>query len=457
MSQNLDEQFYRILQKCATHPEFASASLEEGSIKHLIVEEIDKADVESVRKVADTAKNSLKKLRSYMDQLQLQTELQPLYDYTTALEGALDKTSKELANVSFDSGVLSGFFGKKLTLPQITSAAIKLNTKAVDFGRGFLNSMEKIRKDLAPILKDADPEQTLADAVGADPTVDLKKVSKGLEDELTKSFGGTLFKKVKGFFSQALTGKEAKIMSSDPMLNADMKALAKTTADALVNAKIENLLGKAPPKPPPEETITDLEDEMKDVAADDDAKAPETEKSEGEPEAAATEEEAAGSQKEAGSELENAVKDAVSDSESPKDAAFDALTNWVNSLSPTSQKSLQTKNRIGDLKDMIGMALDDSAKAIEGEVSAAIQAWRDDHEETLVRSKRFAKNNFDSLEKLIPQLASAMMKKAAESRKDLRRSHVRRFVFSYLDRYVQNRLDEQNMGRWQKMAGLLND
>lgn len=449
MGQNLDEQFYRILQKCATHPEFANASLKEGSIKHLIVEEIGKADIESVRKVADTAKNSLKKLRSYMDQLQLQDELQPLYDYTTALEGALDKTSKELANVSFDSGVLSGFFGKKLSLPQITSAAIKLNTKAVDFGRGFLKSMEKIRKDLAPILKDADSEQTLADAIDADSTVDLKKISNGLEAELTKSFGGTLFKKVKGFFSQAVTGKEAKIMS-DPMLNIDMKALAKTTADALVNAKIENLLGKAPPKPPPEEAITGLEDEMKNVATDDDAKASEAEKSEGEPEATESPEEAE-------SELENAVKNAASDSESPKDAAFDALTNWVNSLSPTSQKSLQTKNRIGDLKDMIGMALDDSAKAIEGEISAAIQAWRSDHEDDLIKSKRFAKNNFDSLEKLIPQLASVMMKKAAESRKGLSRSHVRRFVFSYLDRYVQNRLDEQNMSRWQKMAGLLND
>lgn len=457
MGQNLDEQFYRILQKCATHPGFANASLEEGSIKHLIVEEIDKADVESVRKVADTAKRALQVLRSYMDQLQLQDELQPLYDYTSALEGALDKTSKELANVSYDSGVLSGFFGKKLTLPQITSAAIKLNTKAVDFGRGFLNSMEKIRKDLAPILKDADPEQTLADAVGSDPTVDLKKVSKGLEDELTKSFGGTLFKKVKGFFSKALTGKEAKIMSSDPALNADMKVLAKTTADALVNAKIENLLGKAPPKPPPEETITDLEDEMQDVAADDDAKAPEAEKPEGEPEAVATEEEAAESQEEAESELENAVKDAVSDSESPKDAAFDALTNWSSSLSPTSQKSLQTKNRIGNLKDRIGTALDNSSSAIENQVATAIQAWRAENEETLIRSKRFAKKNFDSLEKLIPKLASVMMKKAAESRKDLSRSHIKRFVFSYLDRYVQNRLDEQNMSRWQRMAGLLND
>ncbi len=44
MGQNLDEQFYRILQKCATHPGFANASLEEGSIKHLIVEEIDKKE-----------------------------------------------------------------------------------------------------------------------------------------------------------------------------------------------------------------------------------------------------------------------------------------------------------------------------------------------------------------------------------------------------------------------------
>jgi hypothetical protein len=89
---------------------------------------------------------------------------------------------------------------------------------------------------------------------------------------------------------------------------------------------------------------------------------------------------------------------------------------------------------MGDLKDAIGMALDDSAKAVESEVEAAIQLWRDEHEETLMKSKRFAKKNFDSLQSMIPSLAASMLKKANESRFTITKSSVRKIVFEFLNR-----------------------
>ena len=265
MSKSLDEQYFRILRKCATYPEYADSSLNESSIRHLIIEELDKTDIDSVANSIEKTKTALVKLKSYADDLQLQNELSEMYAYIDALIGALDKAASQLANVSFKPGVISKFFGKKVALPQIASAAIELNTKAVDFGRGFSASMKKIKDQLIPLLKDANDDDSLSTAIGTNPDIDLKDVAKGLEDELTKSLGGTLFQKVKGFFGKVKIGKTVDILNS-PGLDVNMKNLAKTISDALVNAKVKNLLGKAVPEAPPEDLVTDLSDEMQDVA-----------------------------------------------------------------------------------------------------------------------------------------------------------------------------------------------
>ncbi len=192
----------------------------------------------------------------------------------------------------------------------------------------------------------------------------------------------------------------------------------------------------------------------------------------------ADEKEAKAEQADAESGLKSAVKGEAGESQTPKDAAFGAIDAWTSSLSATSQKSLTAKNRVGDLKDVIGMALDDSAKAVEGEVAAAIQAWRDDHEETLMKSKRFAKKNFDALQQLIPKLASTMLQKSNESVFKLTKGNVRKVVFEFLNRkfyknadsllneHLINRRagahaeeipyseDDMVRYRWLKMAGL---
>ena len=121
------------------------------------------------------------------------------------------------------------------------------------------------------------------------------------------------------------------------------------------------------------------------------------------------------------------------------------------------------------------------SKVVEKEVSNAIGTWRKEHEETLVKSKRFAKKNFDQLQTLIPQLASTMLKKSNESSRRLTRSAIHKSVYKFLDkqfRYTDgNLLTEEvltpganqyndNSGeteyttsdmvkyRWMKMAGL---
>jgi hypothetical protein len=171
-------------------------------------------------------------------------------------------------------------------------------------------------------------------------------------------------------------------------------------------------------------------------------------------ESPASEEEAAEEQDLAQSELETAAKEAATAEAPPAVAVAAALDNWMGGLSDTSQKSLSQKDRIGGLKSLVNTALEDAAKAIEGEVQAAIDIWRGEHEETLIKSKRFAKKNFDSLSELIPQIAAQMLKVTAESNVRLTRGMVRKSVNHYLNRTFGRDGMLVESSRWQELAGI---
>ena len=51
-----------------------------------------------------------------------------------------------------------------------------------------------------------------------------------------------------------------------------------------------------------------------------------------------------------------------------------------------------------------------------------------------MKSRRFAKKNFDTLQQLVPQLAGAMLKKANESSVRLTKETINKTVFSYLNK-----------------------
>ena len=168
----------------------------------------------------------------------------------------------------------------------------------------------------------------------------------------------------------------------------------------------------------------------------------------------ASEEEAAEEQDTAQSELESAAQDAAAEAEAPAVAIAAALDNWAAGLSKSSQESLAQAKRLDGLKDLVNTALEDAAKAIEGEVAAAVDMWRGEHEETLMKSKRFAKKNFDSLSELIPAIAAQMLKKTAESNVRLTRGMVKKSVYRYLDlRFGRDGMLVES-ARWQDLAGI---
>ena len=108
------------------------------------------------------------------------------------------------------------------------------------------------------------------------------------------------------------------------------------------------------------------------------------------------------------------------------------------------------------MKDAIFTGIDKGKEAVEKAVAKAVKDWRSEHEETLIKSKRFAAKNFDSLQQLIPQLAAQVLAQTKESRKrKITTSEIKKFVNKKLDDafYPNNRLYET----WQKNAGLLKD
>ena len=178
-----------------------------------------------------------------------------------------------------------------------------------------------------------------------------------------------------------------------------------------------------------EEQITQAEEEVQEEIVDvveeeggDDAEEPEDDLN---PEEAA---------EEAEEELQAAAQEAVASDDPPAVAIAKALDTWAASLSPTSQQSLQTKNRLGSLKDLVGGSLEKAASAVQDTVQQAVKDWRAENEETLLKSQRFAKKNFDQLEQLVPQIAGALMKKTNESGGKLTRGTIRKSVYRYLKR-----------------------
>jgi len=155
---------------------------------------------------------------------------------------------------------------------------------------------------------------------------------------------------------------------------------------------------------------------------------------EADPEAPVDEKQAAEEQEQAQAGLQQAVKDEAGQNQSPTSAALGAIDTWVQGLSPTSQKSLQAKKRVDSLKQAVQGSLETAASAIEKQVAKAVQQWRGEHEETLMKSRRFAKKNFDTLQQLVPQLAGAMLKKANENSIRLTKETVNKTVFSYLNK-----------------------
>lgn len=427
---NTQDTLCEILRKCEDETSSIERSLVEGLTSNLIIEALTEEDVDEVKRAITMGRNQLETLDSYIESMSV--EMKEVSDYSSALMKSLDQAQIELAKANFDTGAMSKFLGQNITLPQITKAAIALYTKASEFTNGYIDAINNIQSNILPLVKNFENEDTLRSQAGKPPLPAPAELEKLISKAMTKSLGGDMFGKLKSFFGKALTGAEAKVMNSLPKV--DLSILGTQIANKLMDAKISDLKIEAPKKET--KVQKDLEDnvkkatdlapdsvaaaeENKEVAADDSSKEPQS---------------PAETIDDQTSSLASAIEAESKTSQTPGDAIKDAMNTWVDGLSKSSQASLKTKNRLGELQDLIDTALEDASKAVESEISTAIDIWREEHEETLIRSKRFAKKNFDSLQKMIPQLASFMIKKVNENAGSISRNKIKEYTQKILDK-----------------------
>ena len=139
-----------------------------------------------------------------------------------------------------------------------------------------------------------------------------------------------------------------------------------------------------------------------------------------------------------------------------KGAIATALDNWIDSLEDEAKEEIDPV--FPSLRDAVFGAIDKSGDGLQQAVKDEIAAWRGEHEETLVKGKKFAKKNFQSLEDLAPEMAAAILKKSDEAVGVMTRSTVRKAVHGYLDRKFfgqHDLLNERFVRRMNKLAGLL--
>lgn len=156
--------------------------------------------------------------------------------------------------------------------------------------------------------------------------------------------------------------------------------------------------------------------------------------------------------------LRTSLRQAANNAKTPVDAVIKGIDDWKNSLSKTSQEALTSGGKFDKLKDGIKDAVEKKPDAVKDAVADAVKDWVSKNEETLLKGKKFAKKNFDSLNNLIPQLAAHVEEKKNESGIVLTRQHITKFVHSYLDKRFlnpQSSLNEiKQFDRWKQLAGV---
>ena len=427
-----------IFLKCVDSSSAVEYSLNENSIQFLMLEEISESDIAKVNTAIEAAGKQIESVEDYLDKFgNLDRAKIGLIDvYIGSLKDALDKARSELSAASFETGAVSSFLGQKLTLPQITQASIALHTKAADFGSSFSSSINKIKAAVEPYAKEADLDTPVRKLAGTGAIPDEAKMKKGIEKALFDGLGGGFFKKVVGFFTSGPTmGAEKKVLDSLPKL--DNKAAAAQMADALLDTTLNDLTKTAaPPKTEEPGALQDVAtqaQETEEEQAEQTQETGDTEDTGGAP-PPESEEEAQAEQDAASDELTSAVQDAGGDSAPPGVAVMAAIDTWYNSLSASSQQTLKAAGRYDGLKSTVQTTMDGLADTVEDAIRSAMADWRSNHEETLIKSKRFAKKNFDTLEQTVPQLAAFMIKKVEESSGKLTKSKIRKTVFNFLNK-----------------------
>ena len=422
-------------------------SVKSRKLEFVLTEELSQEDLTKVTNAIKRATSQIDKTNAFLDGMNVdRSKLGFINNYLDGLSQALDEAQANLAATNFKKGKIANFLGAKVGAPGIIQGALAVYTKATDFGNALADTIIKIEQTLAPLAKEVgDKSVPLGDLMDAGKfPVSREKFQKNITDVFVKAFGGGFFNKAKNLFKMT-SGPEKKILQALPRW--DSQEAAASLGETFLSLNLDELIGVKPPPPEDPAVVNDVAEES--IEAEEELAGVEVE----EPESP-DEEEAPEDEEEITAELENAARDAVAGGMPPGEAMASALDDWMSSLSGTSQKTLSAAGRFNALKGGLEDRLAGVSGVVEKEIENAIADWRSEHEETLIKSKRFAKKNFDSLQNLIPQIASHVLKNTNES--SVRQYSIKEITYTFLNRYCSSILNENNakIARWAKIAGV---
>lgn len=469
------ENLYEIALKISNDKTLLEYSMKNHSVYGLLMEALEDADIEKLRSAVNSASSAVDQNLKIANSMKLSS----LVNYFTSLKGVLKKADGLVSKLDLsdpDSMLkqVQGFFGKKVDTARALQSVIDLQNKSNTASATLNNALELILKNL--------DGKDIGDDVSLD-SLDKEKhglTSDDLKSGVSKAFKGS---KPKGFMAKlgSLLGKSkiAQIPGAEAIedfpadkLADDFMALSYGQLKQLKDASQKTAAVAEKSKVPTDAIKAIQSDAVESAKGGDEAK---EEKSEEKGEEPSEEKggEPSGEKGEEPKESEAPPKNPAQESDpakeikaaaaavkskpmSPKDAVSKALSDWESSLSKSSQDTLKRRNRNQELKDGIFTGIDKGKVAVQRAVSKAVKDWRASHEDALIKSKRFAKKNFDSLQKMIPDLAAQVLAQTKESRqRKITKSEIKKFVYKRLNEKFSssNNLFET----WQKNAGLLKD
>lgn len=465
VSKGLIENLARVCTKAvfkANSSTITEMALREGASKGIILlEEFSNDDANQLAKATDELKALVDKLET-----RLADAGEGWAPVIADLRGGVDSLdTKEIATLALS--------GETKKLAKAAAEYTKRVQSVASETAAILDATQQIRKNLSNFDSKVSDDQKSATIASLSDTVenfpDLAKLDKGISavykvpkwfesawtsgaDAAKSDTEGGFFKKAMSFVGGLFKGaKSGRLVDSKKLADAIKATPFSALQDLDLSAEVASLTNSS--EAAGEET-TELASAGVESQAEPGTASAEAGKGENVGEPIASEEEASKEVDTAENELADAAKEAVASLTSPRVAVDAALDDWASGLSPSSNKTITANDRIGKLKSGIHGSLERAAQAVEDEVQTAIKTWRDEHEETLIKSKRFAKKNFDSLEDLVPQIAAQMLKKTSENQLRLTKGMIHKSVHTYLSKKLSLDGVLLEAKRWELLAGV---
>lgn len=285
-SQKKEAELFEILHKCLTNPAFTDISLQESSIRHLIVEEISDDDVNKIdeglnaaNEAIDAFEDMLATLAGDKGQAATKEFLPETIKYFAQIRKDILEGRKISRRLALTPDKIKTLWGEKVQVPMLVSSLISIQQEVIGVSNGIISTFLRIKKyGLDKLFKSVEGGKIKKVDIDKDKTITevLKDFDpENVQDELgemTSNFQGLFTKelnkqnknkgvweKIKGIFSRA--AKEPPLSPGQKFLKATgylaiPKEMTKFILEVPKVAELEKVAATL--APPPDNDLADV-------------------------------------------------------------------------------------------------------------------------------------------------------------------------------------------------------